>query len=86
MADYLYCVVNRHSDGTVGPTLYTQIVEAFTVEIAIATARTIDLDMAALGANAVFLKARESGRIVWTLRTESVDPARCIDLRHKHQG
>lgn len=73
MPTYLYRAAYRQSDGTLGPTLHQQIVEAPTVEAAIATARMIDLDMAALGANAVYVSAFDDGRAIWSLHTGRTD-------------
>ena len=69
MPKYLYRAVQRQPDGNVGPTLHAQVIEAATADQAIAQARKIDLDMAALGANAVYLATPEDGRAIWSLHT-----------------
>ncbi|MBE7198847.1 MAG: hypothetical protein INR70_13740 [Parafilimonas terrae] len=71
MPAYLYRAVLREPDGTLGPTLHSQVIEAPDADAAIAIARTIYLDMTALGANAVYLTAPEDGRAIWSLHTGS---------------
>lgn len=73
MTEYLYCAVSRRSDGALGPTLHTQIIEASSAEDAIAMALAIDLDMEALDANAVVVRSREDDRIIWILHTDPVE-------------
>lgn len=84
ITEYLYCAANRRADGTVGPAICTKIIKASTLKEAIATAWTINLDMDAIGANAVFLKAREHGPTVWTLYKDKISSAKYIDLYHNH--
>ena len=79
MPDYLYRAVHRRADGTVGSTLHGQVIEAASADEAIAQARRIDLDMNALGANAVYLSAPEDGRAIWTLHTVDVRPGPADD-------
>lgn len=74
MPEYLYRAVHRKPDGTPGPTLHTQVVEAPTPDAAVALAQGIDLDMEALGANAVYLTAPEDGRPIWSLHAAQVPP------------
>jgi hypothetical protein len=69
MPAYLYRAVHREPDGTLGPTLHTQVIEAPTADAAIRIARMVDLDMTVLGANAVYLTAPDDGRAIWTLHT-----------------
>lgn len=71
MPAYLYRAVHREPDGTLGPTLHTQVIEAPSADAAIAIARTVDLDMTALGANAVYLTAPDDGRAIWSLHNSS---------------
>lgn len=74
MPAYFYRAAHREPDGTLGPTLHSQVIEAPTADAAIAIARTIDLDMTALGANAVYLTASDDGRAIWSLHTGSPAP------------
>lgn len=74
MPEYLYRAVHRKPDGTLGPTLHAQAVEAPTPDAAVALARGIDLDMDELGANAVYLTAPEDGRLIWSLHAAQVQP------------
>lgn len=73
MIKYLYCVKNRYIDGTVGPVLYTRAIEAPTVEVAIARARSIYIDLTSIDANTIYLKEAESGNVVWTLYKDAID-------------
>lgn len=66
MPIFTFRAVHREPDGLLGPTLYEQAIEAPDKLVAVAVARAIDVDMAALGANAVYL-ANEEGRAVWSL-------------------
>lgn len=69
MPAFIYRAVYRDPDGMLGPTLHEQTIEAPTAEAAIAFARTIDLDMTALGANAVYVTTIDDGRAIWSLHT-----------------
>ncbi|MGV7031267.1 hypothetical protein [Methylobacterium symbioticum] len=66
MPVFTFRALRREPDGILGPTLYEQRVEAPDKHVAVAVARAIDIDMEALGANAVYL-TNEEGRAIWSL-------------------
>jgi hypothetical protein len=51
-----------------GPTLYEQTISAVDAVSAVSQAKLIEVDMDALGANAVYVSA-EDGSAVWSLHT-----------------
>lgn len=66
MRSYTFRAVHRRPDGVIGPTLYEHTIAAADDDAAVKQARALDLDLSAVGANAVYLAAPD-GRAVWSL-------------------
>ncbi|GJE24817.1 hypothetical protein JHFBIEKO_5296 [Methylobacterium mesophilicum] len=75
MRRYIFRAIRREPDGMLGPDLYRQTFEAADDAGAVAAAKRIDLDLAALGANAVYVSAAD-GRAIWSLHAQDFpDPS-----------
>lgn len=62
-------ILRREADGSVRPPLAEHAVDADDPREAVCRARLIDVDMDALGANAILL-VDATGNILWSLRRE----------------
>ncbi|WP_447713612.1 hypothetical protein [Methylobacterium brachiatum] len=69
MRSYIFRAIRREPDGMLGPDLYRQPFEAAGDAAAVVAAKRIDLDLAELGANAVYVTA-EDGRAIWSLHAQ----------------
>lgn len=71
MHDFRLCVAVRDVNGILSKPVHEQIVTAEDAVAAAAIAKTIDLDMTQLRANALYL-LDTSGHVVWSLRLADV--------------
>lgn len=69
MPIFTFRAVRREPNGILGPTLYEQEIEAADGREAIAIARAIEIDLEALGGNAVYLMG-PAGLPLWTLHAK----------------
>ncbi|MCJ2060910.1 hypothetical protein MKL09_30860 [Methylobacterium sp. J-048] len=69
MRTYIFRAIRRGPDGMLGPDLYRRAFAAADDAGAVAAAKRIDLDLAELGANAVYVSA-EDGRAIWSLHAQ----------------
>ena len=74
MRDFRFCVAFRDRDGMLDEPLHEEIITAYDATDAVARAKAVELDMAGLKANALYLVDPE-GHVVWSLRLADVADA-----------
>ena len=75
MPTFVLRVARREADGTFGLPVQEFVIEAASAPDAIAQAKSIDIDMIGLAANAIYLSDK-AGRTLWSLRLQDVLPER----------